>query len=147
MIVQRSHEIAVEPGQLGRDDRDPRLVPQRDAEQLAVIDTSAHELDAELTTLQAAHERRFPRRAAGARDHTDRDVRHGSSETSKRVRAAVRDSVRAHDVDLTVAHGERDEDHVIGCDRDGQRGQLAFSLPEQPVGVDDVDDLRAATRS
>ena len=94
VIVQRSHQIAVQPGQLGRDDRDSRLVPQRDTEQLSMIDTSAHELDTQLTTLQAAHERRFPRSAAGARDHTDRDECHGSSETSKRVARPVRDSVR-----------------------------------------------------
>ena len=76
--MQRADEIAVEPRKLGRDHRDPRLIAERDAEELAVVDAPTDQLDAELAALQAADERCFPRRTAGARDDAYR-MRHGSS--------------------------------------------------------------------
>ena len=42
--------------------------------------------------------------------------------------------------------GERDEDDVVRRDGDRQRGELTFALPEQTVGMHDLDHLARRRR-
>ncbi len=67
VVVQRADEVAVEPRQLRSHNCRERSVAQGDAEELAVVDTPADQIDTELPALQPADERRLPGRAAAHR--------------------------------------------------------------------------------
>ena len=138
-VLQRADELPVEPRQLGRQHHCTRPLPQRDAEQLAEVDAAAHDVDAELGSLQAAHERRLPGRPARARHDPGRVQRSWLPSKLSRpppgepvVRTTSRSALRIANTRNTAS----------SCwDRERERGELALGAAEQALGSHHLDDL------